>query len=61
MYLVTWTDSDTGKEKTLKLHTLRAATLTCETLKLDKAYRFRDIRMTYTAPRRVREIVIVVR
>jgi len=55
MYLITWRTD--GNDKSLKVHTSRAMLEVVKTLERD-CYKNREIRASYVAPRRVREIVI---
>lgn len=57
MYIITWTAD--GVEKTLKVHTMRAAHTVVDTLNRS-SWVNTNINLRYTAPRRFREVVIVV-
>jgi len=58
VYLITWTDQLNGP-KTLEVHTARAMSEVVRTLQDDTRNRYRDVRVTHIAPRRMRELVIV--
>jgi hypothetical protein len=57
MYLITWFDNQSLRIKSLKVQTSRAVADITRTLQ--SSSRYADVKVTYTAPRRVREYVIV--
>lgn len=57
MYRIEWRDRNTGDKKHLKLHTIKAARITLDTLQADR--RFCEVTLTRVQPTRVRELVIV--
>jgi hypothetical protein len=57
MYRITWFDNHSGKNETLKVHTSRAVKDVTDTLM--RSSRYAEVNVTYVAPRRLREIVIV--
>lgn len=59
MYQINWTDTHTGNEKTLRVHTLRAARLVVNTLQADVHNRFRYIELKHIAGPRLRELVVI--
>ena len=59
MYKITWFDKDSGQQKTLKVHTLRAVTDVTETLKR-QPWRNELVTFSRINRARIREIVIKV-
>ncbi len=57
MYQISWFDTRDGETHKLKVHTSRAVSDVTRTLQ--NSSRYADVQVTYSAPRRLREIVIV--
>lgn len=59
MYRVTFTDSRTGDETAIKVHSIKSATIIVESLDRHPG-RYRNVKIHHVAPRRMRELVIIV-
>jgi hypothetical protein len=57
MYEITWRDRSTDLDRSIKVSTARSVREVTSTLQ--RSTRYDSIKVTYRAPRRVREVVIV--
>jgi hypothetical protein len=58
MYRVTFTDSKTGDVTSIKVHSIKSATVITESLDRHPG-RYRNVQVSHIQPRRFRELVIV--